>query len=128
VESSQLGNAYFSSAGDEETDDETVGKSAGKKIEYSSFDRDSWKPRPQSTSTYGAPLSTAPLQPRLRSRSIVGLGISDGNGNTTAGGKFVDPLVVRKQEKVASSGQKSVDNKKKKAVGDLVAFFDGGEK
>jgi len=132
----QLTNAFYSSAGEEDSDefqDETVGKSAGRKSEFDSLTRNTKhnnnanddkeprrRPRPQSTYAGVPPTaSVAPLQPRLRSRSTVGLGISDGTG------KFIDPLVLRRQEKERSD----VANKKgKKAVGDLVAFFDGGEK
>jgi len=135
-EPAQLTNAVYSSAGEEDSDefqDETVGKSAGKRSEFDSLTRNTnrkntasevresrKRPRPQSTYA-GVPLtaSVAPLQPRSRSRSTAGLGISDGTG------KFIDPLVLRRQEK----GRNDVADKKgKKAVGDLVAFFDGGEK
>jgi hypothetical protein len=53
--------------------------------------------------------------------------MSDANGGNS---KFIDPLVLRRQEKEFSTppGQNGRPNKGKKAVGDLVAFFDGGEK
>jgi hypothetical protein len=135
-EPAQLTNVVYSSAGEEDSDefqDETVGKSAGKRSEFNSLTRNTnhnhtanedrqprKRPRPQSTYAGVPPTSSvAPLQPRLRSRSTAGLGISDGTG------KFIDPLVLRRQEKERND----VANKKgKKAVGDLVAFFDGGEK
>lgn len=144
TEPQQLSTAFFSSAGEDSADeyqDETVGKSAGRRSEFNSISRNNnnssshshsdsassysysdreprHRPRPQST--YGGPApSVAPLQPRLRSRSIVGLGISEGSG------KFIDPLVLRRQEKERSA---AANKKGKKAVGDLVAFFDNGEK
>jgi len=93
------------------------------------------RPRPQST--YGAP--TAPLIPRVRSRSTAGMSLGmdgDMNGSNTSLNKFVDPLLVRKQEKEKETQQKAALTKPmavragggKKAVRDLAAFFDGGEK
>ena len=93
------------------------------------------RPRPQST--YGAP--TAPLIPRVRSRSTAGTSLGmdgDLNGSNTSLNKFVDPLVVRKQEKEKETQQKAAlsnpmavrPGARKKAVKDLAAFFDGGEK
>jgi len=114
-EPAQLTAAFYSSAGEDDSDefqDETVGKSASRRSEFNSLTRNTnhnthapaananeekehrRRPRPQST--YGGAsniTSVAPLQPRLRSRSTVGLGISDGTG------KFIDPLVLRRQEK-----------------------------
>lgn len=93
-----------------------------------------------------APSPITPLRPRVRSKSTerlnVGLGISGGGfggiesvPTTPSGrgdGKFVDPLLVRKQERRAKaleslsrkSGVKDLVGKKKVPVGDLVAFFD----
>ncbi|KAF9777475.1 hypothetical protein BJ322DRAFT_1114998 [Thelephora terrestris] len=144
----------YSSATDEESDDfqeETVGKSSGRRVNMSSLDDgDSIRPvskevskeparvgRPRPQSTYGQP--TAPLMPRVRSRSTAGTGLGmngDLNGSNTSLNKFVDPLVVRKQEKEKQSQQKAELTKpmavraggRKKAVKDLAAFFDGGEK
>jgi len=93
------------------------------------------RPRPQST--YGQP--TAPLMPRVRSRSTAGTSLGmDGelNGSNTSLNRFVDPLVVRKQEREKETQQKAAFSKPmavkagggKKAVRDLAAFFDGGEK
>ena len=153
IEQPQFGTQSYSSATDEESDDfqeETVGKSSGRKVNLDGLDRGSTKstsksvdkeptrvsrPRPQST--YGAP--TAPLMPRVRSRSTAGtsLGIDgDSNGSNTSLNKFVDPLVVRRQEKEKETQQKAALVKpmavraggRKKAVKDLAAFFDGGEK
>jgi hypothetical protein len=60
----------------------------------------------------------------------------DLNGSNTSLNKFVDPLVARKQEKEKETQQKAALVKPmvvragggKKAVRDLAAFFDGGEK
>jgi len=136
----------YNAATDEESDDfqeETVGKSSGRKVNMNSFDKGSTdstskgvdkepvrvgRPRPQST--YGAP--TAPLMPRVRSRSTAGMSLDqsgDLNGSSTSLNKFVDPLVVRKQEKAALVKPMAVrPGGGKKAVRDLAAFFDGGEK
>ena len=141
------------SATDEESDDfqeETVGKSSGRKVNLNSLDKSSAKsvtkevdreparvsrPRPQST--YGTP--TAPLMPRVRSRSTTGASLDmdgDMNGSNTSLNKFVDPLLVRKQEREKETQQRAALTKpmaagaggRKKAVRDLAAFFDGGEK
>lgn len=143
----------YSSATDEESDDfqeETVGKSSGRRVGLNSLDKGSAKsvpsdldkeparvgrPRPQST--YGTP--TAPLIPRVRSRSTAGTSLGmdgDLNGSNTSLNKFVDPLVVRKQEREKELQQKVALTKPvavrsgggKKAVKDLAAFFDGGER
>jgi len=143
----------YLSATDEESDDfqeETVGKSSGRKVNLTSLDRGLAKPvsknddreptrvgRPRPQSTYGAP--TAPLIPRVRSRSTAGMSLGmdgDMNGSNTSLNKFVDPLLVRKQEKEKETQQKAALTKPmavragggKKAVRDLAAFFDGGEK
>ena len=153
VEQLQSSAPLYSSATDEESDDfqeETVGKSSGRKVNLDSFDKGSTKPiskgvdrepvrvgRPRPQSTYGAP--TAPLMPRVRSRSTAGTSLEmdgDLNGSNTSLNKFVDPLVVRKQEKEKETQQKAAFAKpmaagaggRKKAVKDLAAFFDGGEK
>jgi len=88
---------------------------------------------------YSSPSPAASLD-RLRSRSTdrFGLGISSsGNRNSVhetggvfSGGKFVDPLVLRKQEKDGLSGKGKVasGDGKKVPVGQLVAFFDGEKK
>ena len=83
---------------------------------------------------------TAPLNLRLRSRSTdrfgLGLGLSDaGTGapippTTPTSGKFVDPLVARRQAKLEAQLRtgppvpKALVGKKKVPVGELVAFFD----
>lgn len=143
----------YSSTTDEESDDfqeETVGKSSGRKVNLNNLGRGSPMPvfkdlskeptrvgRPRPQSTYGAP--TAPLIPRVRSRSTAGTSLGmdgDLNGSNTSLNKFVDPLVVRKQEKEKETQQKAAlsnpmavrPGARKKAVKDLAAFFDGGEK
>lgn len=85
---------------------------------------------------YSSPSPATSLN-RLRSKSIerFGLGISSSGsrssvhetGGIFSGGKFVDPLVLRKQEKDGLSGKGKVasGDGKKVPVGQLVAFFDG---
>lgn len=153
IEQTHSGAQLYSSATDEESDDfqeETVGKSSGRRVNPNTLDRGSsnatpkdlgkeparvGRPRPQST--YGTP--TAPLMPRVRSRSTAGTSLGmdgDLNGSNNSLNKFVDPLVVRKQEKEKETQQKAALVKPmavrpgggKKAVRDLAAFFDGGEK
>ncbi|KAI1792787.1 hypothetical protein LXA43DRAFT_972422 [Ganoderma leucocontextum] len=95
---------------------------------------------PLSSHAISAPSPITPLNIRLRSRSTdrfgLGLGLSDaGTGApippvTPTSGKFVDPLVVRRQAKLEaqlSAGPpppKAFVGKKKVPVGELVAFFD----
>jgi len=87
--------------------------------------------RPQST--YGTP--TAPLMPRMRSKSTAGMD-ADLNGSNTSLNRFVDPLLARKQEKEKEAQGRAALTKPiavrpgggKKAVRDLAAFFDGGER
>lgn len=97
-------------------------------------------PRTRAMSSYGAlsgssallspsssPSPIAPLRPRLRSKSSdkIGLGISWGS----TPGKFVDPLVIRKQEKEGllpkTPKTPTFARGQKVPIGDLVAFFDG---
>lgn len=154
IEQPNFGASLYSSATDDESDDfqeETVGKSSGRRIDMSGLDdggpmksvsKDIHKeparvdrPRPQST--YGQP--TAPLMPRVRSRSTAGTSLGmdgDLNGSNTSLNRFVDPLVARKQEKEKEAQHKAALTKPivvragggKKAVRDLAAFFDGGER
>jgi hypothetical protein len=52
-------------------------------------------------------------------------------GGVFSGGKFVDPLVLRKQEKEGQGGKGKFatgGGVKKVPVGQLVAFFDGDRK
>ena len=92
---------------------------------------------PMTSQAISAPSPITPLNVRLRSRSTdrFGLGLSDsGTGApippvTPTSGKFVDPLVVRRQAKEAASNggpppPKALVGKQKVPVGDLVAFFD----
>ena len=77
--------------------------------------------------------------PRVRSRSTAGTNLEmngDLNGSNTSLNKFVDPLLMRKQEREKETQQKAALTKpmvvgaggRKRAVRDLAAFFDGGEK
>ncbi|KAI0772738.1 hypothetical protein BD413DRAFT_541527 [Trametes elegans] len=96
---------------------------------------------PIASHAISAPSPITPLNVRLRSRSTdrfalgVGLGISDGATGapippvTPTSGKFVDPLVVRRQTKEAllkdgHQAPAALVGKKKVPVGELVAFFD----
>lgn len=150
IEQPNSGAPVYSSATDDESDDfqeETVGKSSGRRINIGSRDDGgSTKPvpkeparvnRPRPQSTYGQP--TAPLMPRVRSKSTAGASLGmdgDLNGSNTSLSRFVDPLVVRKQEKEKEAQHRATFTKPmvvragggKKAVKDLAAFFDGGEK
>ncbi|KAL1948557.1 hypothetical protein VTO73DRAFT_12632 [Trametes versicolor] len=138
--------------------EETIGKTAGRHFSGLApppTDRLSSSPspspnsgrraRPQSmyapmgSQAISAPTPITPLNVRVRSRSTdrfgLGLGISDaGTGapippQTPTSGKFVDPLVVRRQTKEALLKDGPVPpaalvGKKKVPVGQLVAFFD----
>jgi len=88
---------------------------------------------PQTAQGLAAPSPITPLNVRLRSRSTdrFGLGISDGVGAPIPAnsGKFVDPLLVRKQTKEALASSvppapKVMPGKPKVPVNQLVAFFD----
>ncbi|KAI0062480.1 hypothetical protein BV25DRAFT_1825481 [Artomyces pyxidatus] len=128
--------------------DDTIGKSSGRySIRQTSADT-SPSPSPQTSppntksrarpqSMYSQPGGTNPLRLRIRSQSIqandrVGLGITE-DGKlppiTPLSGKFVDPLLVRKQEKqalasAAPPAPKAAAGKRKVPVGELVAYFD----
>jgi len=137
---------------------ETIGKSSARLISSNSPPTESSAPsetknrvfsnrRSRTQSAYISPsppnaLASPSLSPpsssnRLRSQSI-GLGISNGQPNSQneaggvfSGGKFVDPLVLRKQEKEGFSGKSKIatgGGVKKVPVGQLVAFFDGDRK
>ena len=81
--------------------------------------------------------SQSPSLNRFRSRStdrfglgINNVGVGNGGGNETggvfSGGKFVDPLVLRRQSKDIGKGKVATGGGLKKLpVGQLVAFFDG---
>lgn len=92
---------------------------------------------PISSHAISAPSPITPLNVRLRSRSTdrFGLGLSDSSTGaaippvTPTSARFVDPLVVRRQEKQAQASNgpvppKALVGKRKVPVGDLVAFFD----
>lgn len=76
--------------------------------------------------------SVSPLKPRVRSQSTdrIGLGISISANSSQSG--FVDPLVIRKQEKDAAVAPKTPKTpgfgRGKVPFGQLVAFFDGDKK
>ncbi|KAL5514707.1 hypothetical protein ACEPAG_2023 [Sanghuangporus baumii] len=74
------------------------------------------------SSANASPSPIAPLRPRVRSKSIdpIGLGISVPNGN----GRFVDPLVLRKELEPKMSRTPKFERGRKVPVGELVAFFD----
>ena len=90
-----------------------------------------------SSSSSGIP-SVAPLKPKLRSKSSERLGSSSGTGDgmisssLVAGGtgKFVDPLVLRRQSKdsLKPIAMPKPVMGRKVPVGQLVAFFDGDKK
>ena len=69
-----------------------------------------------------SPSPIAPLQPRMRSKSIdrIGLGISVPNGS----GRFIDPLVLRKEQEPRTPKTPKFERGRKVPVGELVAFFD----
>ncbi|KDQ56575.1 hypothetical protein JAAARDRAFT_36058 [Jaapia argillacea MUCL 33604] len=144
-------SALKNGADDEDSDsfqDETIGKSAGRLSVITDLNNNSNNnitsrsklrsngssdnPRLRTQSVYdfssltsaSTPTPITPLRPRVRSRSIdrIGLGIVDGATN-----KFVDPLLLRKQEKREgrAAGTPKVMPGKKVPVGQLVAFFDG---
>lgn len=99
-------------------------------------------PRVRAQSSYGpitgssilspssSPSPIAPLRPRLRSKSTdrIGLGISLPNGS----GQFVDPLILRRQEKDVllprTPKTPKFERGQKIPVGELVAFFDSNRK
>ncbi|KAK7442034.1 hypothetical protein VKT23_016311 [Stygiomarasmius scandens] len=84
--------------------------------------------------------STAPLKPRLRTRSSdrfmmedgvnVGSNVGgSGNSGGPGGSRFVDPLILRRQEQEASRPRIAMPKPVGKVpIGQLVAFFDGDRK
>ncbi|KAF5372490.1 hypothetical protein D9758_005175 [Tetrapyrgos nigripes] len=70
-------------------------------------------------------ISVAPLRPRSRTQSSQSL-TDDGGGPKT--GKFVDPLILRKQEQEARPKIAMPKPVGKVPIGQLVAFFDGDRK
>lgn len=132
---------------EDEFDDETIGKSSAARLAAVNQNKtgtnsylapspspSNSNPRIRAQSIYGLsslqppPSPITPLKPRVRSRSTdrFGLGISM---DYTGGSKFVDPLVLRKQEQ-GSTGTKLAMPKPigKIPIGQLVAFFDGEKK
>ena len=87
---------------------------------------------PITSQALSAPAPITPLNVRLRSRSTdrfngsgLGLGLPETAPTTPATGKFVDPLVARRQQQAKGVSQpKPLVGKTKVPVGDLVAFFD----
>ncbi|KAI0073606.1 hypothetical protein K474DRAFT_1627295 [Panus rudis PR-1116 ss-1] len=92
--------------------------------------------RPQSmyngptSSNILAPTPTTPLHSRMRSQSQdrAAIGVID-SLSTLSGGRFVDPLIIRKQTKDAMASAappppKVLPGKPKVPVGQLVAYFD----
>lgn len=135
-----MGALYSSSPGDAEEDDAdvTIGKSAGKlKSAVLVGGMGDYKPsspspnrRSRAQSAYGfsgvqaQQATVAPLKLKMRSRSTEKL--SDGAGNVGVGtGKFVDPLVLRRQESRESTKLAMPKPVGKVPIGQLVAFFDG---
>ncbi|EAU83792.2 hypothetical protein CC1G_07527 [Coprinopsis cinerea okayama7 len=87
--------------------------------------------------------TTAPLRLKVRTRSTERLGGGSGGGGeigpgplsaggitTATGGKFVDPLVLRRQEAAATTSKPIAMPKPlaKGSIGQLVAFFDKDKK
>jgi hypothetical protein len=143
--------------------EETIGRSAGRTTVaarngytsdasgggYGSGSGRARRPRPISYT----PGMTTPLRLRVRSQSAASNGGGGGGGASTTddeyslppssstsslasgtSGKFVDPLVLRKQareEKMKSLGTqapKAAAGKRKVPVGELVAYFQAGER
>lgn len=101
------------------------------------------RPRPQSTYVYGTSnnleppqASIQPLKPRVRSKSTDRFGSMESlssvsSVSSSTSGRFIDPLLLRNQEREKERGRNkgTVPNPKGKvAVGQLVAFFDGEKK
>ena len=99
-------------------------------------------PRTRAQSTYGSssfqspasPSPTGPFASRLRSHSTdrfgpgaFDVGASASSLMSPTGGKFVDPLLLRKQEKESKTSI-SIPARGKVPVGQLVAFFDGDKR
>ncbi|TDL27946.1 hypothetical protein BD410DRAFT_818478 [Rickenella mellea] len=80
-------------------------------------------PSPSPTST------TTPLRPRIRTRSTDRFRPGSASGDFSSNSaKFVDPLVIRKQEKdkvPEPRTPKATNGRNKVPIGDLVKFFDG---
>ncbi|KAF8064904.1 hypothetical protein FPV67DRAFT_160506 [Lyophyllum atratum] len=146
---SAMGTAFFSTSPhelndepDEENEfqDETIGKSSAAR--FANATGGDYKPstpspasnrRLRAQSAYGfsnlQPPQTpvTPLKPRIRSRSSERLVSGPGPESSFPTGKFVDPLVLRRQDK---EGAKIAMPKPvgKVPIGQLVAFFDDKKK
>ncbi|KAG6914085.1 hypothetical protein DXG01_002495 [Tephrocybe rancida] len=143
--SSPTSSAPGENRDEDEFQDETIGKSSSARFapatngDYKSTPASalattspspSSKRRIRAQSAYGfeavqqlqAPI--APLRPKMRSRSTERLAGGGGQGpeHSFPTGKFVDPLVLRRQEKEKEGVKKPVG---KVPIGQLVAFFDG---
>lgn len=105
------------------------------------------RPRPQSTYAYGTTSHTLeppqasiqPLNLRVRSKSTDRFGSMESLSSVSSlssvgSGRFVDPLLVRRQEqeqvkKERGRSRSTVQNPRGKVpIGQLVAFFDGDKK
>lgn len=107
--------------------------------------------RIRAQSSYGAPAgwnaasrlqsTTPPLRPRRKSGGSTAERpaevLNRNTANTLGGnGKFVDPLIIRKKEKeggyaasgLGGAGTRATGPVRGKTVGELAAFFDGGDK
>ncbi|KAI0827471.1 hypothetical protein BC628DRAFT_1369821 [Trametes gibbosa] len=130
--------------------EETIGKTAGRQLappadntspSPSPNGKSGRRMRPQSmyvpiaSQAISAPSPITPLRVRSRSTDRFGLGLSDGATGapippvTPTSGRFVDPLVVRRQTqeallKGAPIPPAALVGKRKVPVGQLVAFFD----
>lgn len=85
----------------------------------------------QSTQSSQSSASVAPLRPRWRSRSTDrgdGAGAASGGKDDGRTGRFIDPLVLRKQGRELGSKLPMPKPIGKVPVGQLVAFFDGDKK
>ena len=115
---------------DNDANDETIGKSAGRVAANNGYSSDAPASRQVRPKSSALTPSTTPLRVRARSQSTVG----DRSNNaidvpiTPLGTKFVDPLLVRRQEKLAKANNipavKAAAGRPKVPVGQLVAFFD----
>jgi len=94
--------------------------------------------RTRAQSSYGAPAgwnestlqsNTPPLRMRRKSGGSADAGIGTDMGKptttTTATGKFVDPLIVRKKEREGVTSPRTPIGGRGRTVGELAAFFDG---
>ena len=131
-----MGTAYFSNAAessddddDDEHDSETVGKkgaAAAAKLVGAEDWQTTSSPRARAQSTYAASSSLQSNQAalskhRLRSQSTDFR--TDDRASGDQPGRFVDPLILRRQTRTKDN-KPLVGPGKKVPVGQLVAFFD----